>query len=78
MAAKINKTAYKDIDLDSAKERAMEYVKQGKLGEAVMSMVSDLEKIGRNNPMLGILMMDAKRRADDGNKEAVINFIQGF
>lgn len=56
----------------------MEYVKQGKLGEAVMSMVSDLEEIGRNNPMLGILMMDAKRRADDGNKEAVINFIQGF
>jgi|LakMenEpi03Aug12_release.lakeMendotaPanAssembly.Ray.scaffolds.fasta_scaffold720602_2 hypothetical protein len=65
-----------DKDLEWAKNRAMEYLKKGEIRNAVLSMVSDLEKIGdsrHKNPMIGAMAMMAMNDAEEAEK-----FITGF
>ena len=65
-----------DKDLEWAKNRAMEYLKKGEIRNAVLSMVSDLEKIGdsrHKNPMSGAMAMMAMNDAEEAEK-----FITGF
>lgn len=64
------------------KDRAMEYVKEGNLLEAVTSMMSDLGKhpetassAGGSCAVLGIL---ALQQAQAGDTDGVVRFIQGF
>ena len=67
--------------LQWCKDRAMEYVKEGNLLEAVTSMMSDLAKHpemkarGEALAMLGILAM---QQAQQGDTDAVKRYIQGF
>ena len=63
------------------KDRAMEYVNNGDLLQAVTSMMSDLEKhpetksAGTSLAMLGLL---ACRQAQSGDKDGVVRYIKGF
>jgi hypothetical protein len=65
------------------KDRAMQYVNEGDLQNAVLSMMSDLEKheeTGLNNrggalAMLGLLAM---QQAQSGDRDAVVRYITGF
>ena len=66
--------------LQWCKDRAMEYVKEGNLLEAVTSMMSDLGKHpetqgGGALAMLGLL---AIQQAQQGDTAAVKRYIQGF
>lgn len=66
----------KDEDLEWAKNRAMEYLRRGEVRNAVLSMISDLEKIGdsrHSNPMIGAMAMMAMNDAEEAEK-----FITGF
>lgn len=65
-----------DDDLAWAKNRAMEYLRSGDVRSAVLSMISDLEKIGdsrHNNPMIRAMAMMAMNDAEEAEK-----FITGF
>ena len=66
--------------LQWCKDRAMEYVNEGNLLEAVTSMMSDLGKHPETSchgalAMLGLL---AAQQAQRGNREEVVRYIQGF
>lgn len=67
--------------LQFCKDRAMEYVNQGDLLNAVTSMMSDLEKhpeTSSTKGALGMLGMLAAQQAQLGDRDAVIRYIQGF
>lgn len=63
------------------KDRAMEYVRTGDLVNAVASMMSDLEKhpetksTGGALAMLGLM---AATQAQQGDRDCVERYIQGF
>lgn len=69
--------------LQFCKDRAMDYVNQGKLLEAVTSMMSDLTKhpetakTAAAGPlaMLGLLAM---QQAQSGDRDGVVRYIKGF
>ena len=67
--------------LEFCKQRAMEYVEQNDLLNAVTSMMSDLTKhpetksIGDTLNGLGLL---AAMQAQQGDRDAVIRYIKGF
>ena len=63
------------------KQRAMEYVASGDLLEAVTSMMSDLTKhpeTANKGEALAALGMMACMQAQNGDREGVIRYIQGF
>ena len=67
--------------LQWCKDRAMEYVNHGELLNAVTSMMSDLEKhpeTSAKNGALGMLGLLAMQQAQQGDRAAVIRYIQGF
>ncbi len=63
------------------KERALEYVSQGKLKEAIDSMVSDLNKDDsrpqEQKDVIVMMGMDLRNQPNLTKKE-VIDFIEGF
>lgn len=64
-----------------AKQRALEYLKQGKLKESIDSMVSDLSK-DESRPegqkkMIGMMGMDLRNKTDLTEKD-VRDFIEGL
>lgn len=63
------------------KDRAMEYVNRGDLLNAVTSMMSDMdqhpETSGSKGP-LAMLGMMAAMQAQQGDRDGVVRFIQGF
>ena len=69
--------------LQWCKDRAMEYVKEGDLLNAVTSMMSDLRKHpettatskGASLEMLGML---ALQQAQHGDHDGVVRYINGF
>lgn len=56
-----------------AKQRALEYLKKSDVKNAVMSMVSDLKKLGRDNPTLMPMAQMAMNSPEEARK-----FIMGF
>ena len=60
-------------NLEWAKQRALEYLKSGDTKNAVMSMVSDLKKLGMDNPMIMPLAQAAMHSPAEAQK-----FIMGF
>jgi hypothetical protein len=71
----------RDEHLQFCKDRAMEYVKVGKLVEAVTSMMSDLSKhpeFASTGQALTGLGLYAAMQAQMGDRSAVVRYIQGF
>ena len=67
--------------LQFCKQRAMEYVNSGDLLEAVTSMMSDLTKhpeTASTGTALAALGMMACMQAQQGDRDAVTRYIQGF
>ena len=68
--------------LQWCKDRAMEYVKEGDLLQAVTSMMSDLNKhpetADKTGSILGMLGIMACQQAQDGDREGVVRYIEGF
>jgi hypothetical protein len=68
--------------LQRCKDRAMEYVERGDLLNAVTSMASDLEKHPETKTQSGgalqMLSVMAAMQAQQGDRQAVIRFIEGF
>ena len=63
------------------KQRAMEYVNSGNLLEAVTSMMSDLRKhpeTADTGQALAALGLFACQQAQQGDRDGVIRYIQGF
>jgi hypothetical protein len=62
-----------------AKDRALEYVQQGQLTEAIASMISDLNKHPETQEHMGIgLMMQLAMSGMLRSQEEVRRFIEGF
>lgn len=72
----------RDEHLQWCKDRAMEYVTQGDLVNAIASMLSDLEKHDgtsiKGKPALQMLQGLALQQAAQGDRAGVERFIQGF
>ena len=66
--------------LQWCKDRAMEYVREGNLPEAVTSMISDLGKHPETVPKgaLSMLGMLALQQAANGDRAGVERYILGF
>ena len=67
--------------LQWCKDRAMEYVKDGDLLQAVTSMMSDINKHPETSDkggVLGMLGILACQQAQAGDREGVVRYIQGF
>jgi hypothetical protein len=67
--------------LQWCKDRAMEYVKEGDLLQAVTSMMSDINKhpeTGDKGGVLAMLGIMAAQQAQSGDREGVVRYIQGF
>lgn len=66
--------------LQQCKDRAMEYVNQGELLNAVTSMMSDLEKHPetKSKGVLAALGLMAAQQAQAGDRDGVVRYIQGF
>ena len=67
--------------LQFCKNRAMEYVNRGDLLNAVISMMSDLEKhpdTSASKGSLAMLGLSACQQAQQGDRDAVIHYINGF
>ena len=68
--------------LQWCKDRAMEYVKTGDLVEAVISMMSDLNKHEETRPTpggaLSALGLMAAMQAQSGDRNGVVRYITGF
>ena len=68
--------------LQWCKDRAMAYVNEGNLMEAVTSMMSDLgkhpETAERSGGALAMLGLLALQQAQQGDRDGVIRYIKGF
>ena len=63
------------------KDRAMEYVKEGDLLNAVASMMYDLEKHPETSAKVGAMAMLgflAMQEAQSGDRDGVVRYIEGF
>ena len=60
------------------KKRALEYVEQGDLQQAIASMLSDLSKHDETEDVTGALGMLGIFEAANGGPESVRRFIEGF
>lgn len=67
--------------LQACKDRAMEYVNEGDLLQAVTSMMSDLTKHPETSVLSGALAtlgFIAAQQAQEGDRAGVVRYIQGF
>ena len=70
-----------DEHLKWCKQRALEYVDRGELGDAVASMASDIMKhpeTKMSDATIGSLVMVAMLRIMDGDGRGVREWVEGF
>lgn len=65
------------------KDRAMDYVNRGDLQNAVLSMMSDLEKhedtsLKKRGGALAMLGLMAMQQAASNDRDGVVRYIEGF